>query len=230
MKTLIGLILTLLTGLFILLGSLIVIKSKNKEKIVDFSISLGFTVMLGLILLELLPEAMMHLNNYIYVILFIALGLLLLKILDIFIPEHNENLNHLGIVSSIALIIHNLIEGIAILGVTLTEIHLGILLSIGVGLHNIPMGMIITTSIKNNKRLIILPLLALSTLIGGLLASISTIFVNEFILGIFLAITLGMLLYISIFELLPKMKNKPNILGIIIGIILIVLTLCFHHH
>ncbi len=230
MKTLIGLILTLLTGLFILLGSLIVIKSKNKEKIVDFSISLGFTVMLGLILLELLPEAMMHLNNYIYVILFIALGLLLLKILDIFIPEHNENLNHLGIVSSIALIIHNLIEGIAILGVTLTEIHLGILLSIGVGLHNIPMGMIITTSIKNNKRLIILPLLALSTLIGGLLASISTVFVNEFILGIFLAITLGMLLYISIFELLPKMKNKPNILGIIIGIILIVLTLCFHHH
>ncbi len=230
MKTLIGLILTLLTGLFILLGSLIVIKSKNKEKIVDFSISLGFTVMLGLILLELLPEAMMHLNNYIYVILFIALGLLLLKILDIFIPEHNENLNHLGIVSSIALIIHNLIEGIAILGVTLTEIHLGILLSIGVGLHNIPMGMIITTSIKNNKRLIILPLLAVSTLIGGLLASISTIFVNEFILGIFLAITLGMLLYISIFELLPKMKNKPNILGIIIGIILIVLTLCFHHH
>lgn len=230
MKTLIGLILTLLTGLFILLGSLIVIKSKNKEKIVDFSISLGFTVMLGLILLELLPEAMMHLNNYIYVILFIALGLLLLKILDIFIPEHNENLNHLGIVSSIALIIHNLIEGIAILGVTLTEIHLGILLSIGVGLHNIPMGMIITTSIKNNKRLIILPLLAVSTLIGGLLASISTIFVNEFILGIFLAITLGMLLYISIFELLPKMKNKPNILGIIIGIVLIVLTLCFHHH
>lgn len=230
MKTSIGLILTLLTGLFILLGSLIVIKSKNKEKIVDFSISLGFTVMLGLILLELLPEAMIHLNNYIYVILFIALGLLLLKILDIFIPEHNENLNHLGIVSSIALIIHNLIEGIAILGVTLTEIHLGILLSIGVGLHNIPMGMIITTSIKNNKRLIILPLLALSTLIGGLLASISTIFVNEFILGIFLAITLGMLLYISIFELLPKMKNKPNILGIIIGIILIVLTLCFHHH
>lgn len=230
MKTLIGLILTLLTGLFILLGSLIVIKSKNKEKIVDFSISLGFTVMLGLILLELLPEAIIHLNNCIYVILFIALGLLLLKILDIFIPEHNENLNHLGIVSSIALIIHNLIEGIAILGVTLTEIHLGILLSIGVGLHNIPMGMIITTSIKNNKRLIILPLLTLSTLIGGLLASISTIFVNEFILGIFLAITLGMLLYISIFELLPKMKNKPNILGIIIGIILIVLTLCFHHH
>lgn len=125
----------------------------------------------------------------------------------------------------------------ALFGVAITEIHVGILMCIGVGLHNIPAGMVITSAIiqKNNKKtFLILSLLIFSTLIGGLFMMFLSKFINDFILGIFLSVTLGMLFYISVFELLPKVytniKNKTTILGLILGILIIILTLLFHHH
>lgn len=91
MENLIGLGLTLTVGIFILIGSLIIVFTKNNQKIVNFSISLAFTVMIGLVFLELFPEAIEHLNNVIYVLGFAILGILLLKLLDYFIPHHEHN-------------------------------------------------------------------------------------------------------------------------------------------
>lgn len=242
MGSLISLGLTFVVGTFILIGSLIIIFTKSNQKIISFSLALAFIVMIGLVFFELIFEAIEHLNNIFYVLIFALIGIFILKILDHFIPYHEntkekENLYHIGIVSSIALIIHNIIEGMAIYGVALTNIQTGILMALGVGLHNIPMGMVITGTIynKNRKKIfLLLTLLMLSTLIGGLFMAFLSYYINEFVLGILLAITLGMLLYISIFELLPKVvnniKNKTNIFGIIIGIIVIIFTLLFHHH
>ena len=105
----------------------------------------------------------------------------------------------------------------------------------GIGLHNIPLGMVITSTIyksNNNikKTLTIVILVSLSTFLGGLIMMLlSGALVNELILGILLSITLGMLIYISVFELLPKMlesKDKKTIIsGILIGIILITITM-----
>ncbi len=242
MGSLISLGLTFVVGTFILIGSLIIIFTKSNQKIISFSLALAFIVMIGLVFFELIFEAIEHLNNIFYVLIFVLIGIFILKILDHFIPYHEntkekENLYHIGIVSSIALIIHNIIEGMAIYGVALTNIQTGILMALGVGLHNIPMGMVITGTIynKNRKKIfLLLTLLMLSTLIGGLFMAFLSYYINEFVLGILLAITLGMLLYISIFELLPKVvnniKNKTTILGMIMGIIVIIFTLLFHHH
>ena len=242
MGSLISLGLTFVVGTFILIGSLIIIFTKSNQKIISFSLALAFIVMIGLVFFELIFEAIEHLNNIFYVLIFVLIGIFILKILDHFIPSHEntkekENLYHIGIVSSIALIIHNIIEGMAIYGVALTNIQTGILMALGVGLHNIPMGMVITGTIynKNRKKIfLLLTLLMLSTLIGGLFMAFLSYYINEFVLGILLAITLGMLLYISIFELLPKVvnniKNKTTILGMIMGIIVIIFTLLFHHH
>ncbi|MEG0025850.1 MAG: ZIP family metal transporter [Bacilli bacterium] len=247
MEVFIGLLLTFAVGLFILIGSAIIIFTKNSQKIVAFSMSFAFTVMLGLIFLELIPESLEHINDSLTVsiiltFIFSLLGILFLKVLDHFIPHHehiknDENLYHIGIVSSIALILHNFIEGMAIFGTTLSNISLGILVSIGVGIHNIPMGMIITSALykkeKNNKKtIVILLLLAISALVGGVVMTLLSVYINDFILGICLAITLGMLIYISIFELLPKMefKTKTNTLGIVLGIIVLLISLLFHHH
>ena len=244
MGSLISLGLTFVVGTFILIGSLIIIFTKSNQKIINFSLALAFIVMIGLVFFELIFEAIEHLNNIFYVLIFVLIGIFILKILDHFIPYHEntkekENLYHIGIVSSIALIIHNIIEGMAIYGVALTNIQTGILMALGVGLHNIPMGMVITGTIynenKNKKKIfLLLTLLMLSTLIGGLFMAFLSHYINDFVLGMLLAITLGMLLYISIFELLPKVvnniKNKTTILGMIMGIIVIIFTLLFHHH
>ena len=52
-----GLVLTLIVGLFILLGSIIIFVTKNNDNIVNFSISISFSVISFLIILELIPEA-----------------------------------------------------------------------------------------------------------------------------------------------------------------------------
>ena len=95
--------------------------------------------------------------------------------------------------------------------------------------------MVITSTFykaSNNKQKtwFIIILVSLSTFIGGLIALLMGGLLNKSVIsGVLLCVTLGMLIYISIFELLPKiieMKNKKNAwLGIGLGIILIMLTL-----
>lgn len=243
-----ALIITLIVGLFTFLGSLIIIFIKNNKKIVDFSISIGFGVLFALIILELIPETLeliqtkfMVVSSIITVIVLGALGILILKMLDKFVPNHDSdnknNLIHIGVMTSIALIIHNLLEGMAIYTSLSSSLKFGTILGIGVALHNIPLGMSITSLFynngKNNKKAVLMSLLvSLSTFIGGLITFIfAGAILNEFYRGIILSITLGMLIYIVLFELLPHMvenKNKNNvILGMLIGITLLILSTFF---
>lgn len=243
-----ALIITLIVGLFTFLGSLIIIFIKNNKKIVDFSISIGFGVLFALIILELIPETLeliqtkfMVVSSIITVIVLGALGILILKMLDKFVPNHDSdnknNLIHIGVMTSIALIIHNLLEGMAIYTSLSSSLKFGTILGVGVALHNIPLGMSITSLFynngKNNKKAILMSLLvSLSTFLGGLITFIfAGAILNEFYRGIILSITLGMLIYIVLFELLPHMienKNKKSvILGMLIGMTLLILSTLF---
>ena len=56
MNVKLGLLVTLLLGLFILLGALIAFFIKKKEKVVDFSLGLAFGVITMLVITDLLPE------------------------------------------------------------------------------------------------------------------------------------------------------------------------------
>lgn len=241
-----GLLVTLGLGLFIIIGAVITFVSKNNNKFVSFSISLAFSVMIMLMFVDLIPEVKeIFITEFgivlgiILALLGVVFGVIILKILDIFIPDHEGSakgeLKHIGLISSIALVLHNIIEGMAVYTSVNNSIESGLLLCLGIGLHNIPLGMVITSTIyksNNNikKTFMFIILVSLSTFLGGLIMMLlSGALVNELILGILLSITLGMLIYISVFELLPKMletKNKKSIiLGILIGIILISITM-----
>ena len=157
-----GLILTLLLGLFIIIGAFIVFIFKDKEKIVDFSIALAFSVIIMLLMIDIIPEAyeVIDTGNILVNILILisgsSIGFLLLLLLDHFIPDHEDdlttdeddsrNLNHIGLISSIALVIHNIVEGIAIYTLYMSDPHAGIMAGLGVGLHNIPLGMVIASA------------------------------------------------------------------------------------
>ena len=161
-----GLLLTLFLGIFILIGSLIVFFTKNNKEFIKFAIGMAFGVMSMLAIFDLAPEIIEVLSEkysilktIIITIATLASGVLLLKIFDIFIPDHEhektneeENLHHIGIVSSIALILHNIIEGMALYSVYMSNVKTAILLSIGIGLHNIPLGIVIASAFyKTNK-------------------------------------------------------------------------------
>lgn len=244
-----GLWMTLGLGVFILIGSGIVFLTKNNERFIDFSLALALSVMIMLIGTDLIPEAyeIFEKDGFVLFLLFTLLGFILLRILDLFIPDHeddpktkeddHDNLVHIGLVSSIALILHNIIEGMAVYSTFTSSLSLGIMVSIGVGLHNIPLGMVITSSFyqsnqNKKKTLLIMILLSCSTFLGGfLLFILGGQAISGTLLGILLAITLGMLIYISICELLPRVLHSQNkkmsILGFIFGMILLGITLLF---
>lgn len=238
----IGLVLTLVLGFFIIIGAFLMHIFENKERFLVISLSMAFGVMVSLIFLELLPESFEIFNekyssiiSIAMILIFSIIGFLILKILDKFIPDHEDddeaNLIHVGIVSSIAIILHNIIEGMAIYNTFNTSINLGILLSIGVSLHNIPLGMVLSStfykSLSNKKKSnVIIFLISTSTFVGGLIMCIfNNVFKNEFIIGLLLSITVGMLVYINIIEILPKLiksKDKKMIItSIIVGILIL---------
>ena len=251
MDKLLALGLTLIVGIFILIGTLIVFFTKNNNKFIKFSISMAFGVMISLAIVELMPEAFELLESQsktiLKIVFFTTIGILSLAVLDKIVPHHDHghehehgemhNMMHIGLISSIALVLHNLIEGMALYLTTLEDLKIGILMVIGIGLHNIPLGIIITSAFykgNNNKvKTFFISLgIALSTFVGGLIMLLlQNKMFNDYITGILICLTLGMILYIAIFELLPQMfckkDKKINIVGIITGIIILLISRLF---
>lgn len=250
----ISLILTLVVGLFILIGSICALSLKNNKKVTDFIISLAFGVIISLACLEILPESIEILKaeigivrGILAIIVLVLIGIFLLKILDMFVPHHeheahhhnhkssechNEHLKHLGIMSSVAVILHNIIEGMSLYLIASKSLISGLLLCIGIGLHNIPMGLVISTTLINShynkgKSLKISLIVSISTFIGGLFMALLG-GVSELLEGVLLGLTLGMLIYLSIFELLHQiyhMENKKQSrIGVSVGILLIIIS------
>lgn len=234
-----GITLTILVGLFFLIGILILSNSKNKDRLSVFTIAISFVVMLGLIMTHLLPEIIEFSN--ISLIIPIILGFSILIILDKFIPhhhhehtdehcdkiEHNNHLNHIGILTIIALTIHNIIEGISLYSVTINDSLSGILMMISIGLHNIPLGFQIGNVVDKKKNKLLITFLCLSSFLGALIMILFN-GLNEIIISILLSLTLGMLLYIIIFELFNELRKnlnkKETLFGMLIGFILIIIT------
>lgn len=251
--SIIALLLTILVGLFILIGTIFGIKFQNNKKVTDFSISVAFGVIITLIAVELIPEILNSSINYLgkargFIISSVLafLGFIILQQLDLFVPHHedenhhhkhvcyNEHLKHIGIITSVTLILHNIIEGMGLYITSITDIKMGLILCIGIGLHNLPMGLIIASTFINEykkKRIIIISLIvSLSTTLGGLFIYFSHIN-NELVMSLLLSVTLGMLIYIAFCELLNQVLNiqdkKTTLIGVISGIIILLISVIF---
>lgn len=231
---------TLLSGLSFFIGYLITKLFKNEKKLITFSVGFSFTIILGLIFTDLLPECLESIDNKLVILVFVILGILLLKGLDLFIPDHEHketkkksHMEHIGLISALALFIHNVIEGVAIYTSTISSLSIGIFASLGVSFHNIPLGIQISSLVKNKKeKIILLTVLSLSSIFGVFILNLLKITLTDYISGVLISITLGMLIYIAFFELLceikENIKKKELIIGIITGIILILVGHLFH--
>ena len=241
MHNTLALFITFLLGFFIIIGVIIAFFLKKQKKVLDFIFAFALSILTMLILVDLLGHTIEHLGiKHIYLfILFTCLGLLSFKIIDDFVPEHEDakmtkneekkNIVHIGVLATIALIIHNFVEGMAIYLTSANDVNLGIMMALGVGLHNIPLGIIITTTLNSDKNtgkyLFCIISLFISSFLGGLLLYLLNInTVSDIVIGSLLALTIGMLLYIIIFELYPKVKKTTNkkitIIGLVTGVII----------
>lgn len=242
-----GLFITFLLGVFIVAGAFLAARVKNEHLIEQLSIAIAFGTMTALVILELIPEALENLEGESPVILpvCVLLGIAVLKVLDRFIPEHDhahgfhhdcseQNVIHIGVVSTIAITLHNIIEGMAVYSISQEGVKLGLLMALGVGLHNIPMGMIIYSTLqkeKRRKKVTLLTLAACSTFLGGVFMKLLWNQISDLVIGVLISLTLGMIAYIILFELLPHLMHTKrkglSVAGAILGVLVIVVSSFF---
>lgn len=229
-----ALLLTFLSGLFYLVGIIIYKFVKHKNELTVAAISCAAAVIIGLIVFDLAPELIEQDNAWLFV--FVILGFVLLFLIDKLIPhhhhkhhdhdeatkEHKDRLEHVSTITILALSMHNLIEGMALYSISLESIRSGTLMLIGVGLHNLPFGF----QIAGTKNKLLVFLLVISAFLGGLVVFFFGN-IDEFLQGVVLAISMGMLLHILLFELFKEIREnirqKATIYGIIIGVILLII-------
>lgn len=232
-----ALLLTVITGVFFLMGILFNKICKGNKNINILSIALSFVILLYLIIFDILPEISESFNFY--ALLFILLGLVLLKILDFFVPqhdhhhkdkndnkkEHDNHLNHIGTITVIALLLHNILENMALYNVAIKDFKSGMFMCLGIGLHNLPLGFQIGSNLKKGNNFNIF-ILTISGLVGGLI-NLFIGNISEVITAYLLSFTLGMLIYLTVFELfkevIENIKNRYTYYGIILGVIIIIL-------
>ena len=232
-----ALLITLASGIAFLIGWLITKLFTNKKKLVIFSIGFGFSVLIGLILFDLLPECFELFSEWYVVVLYIIIGILLLKAFDILIPHHehtgkHSHIEHISLMSFVAILLHNIIETTAIYTTSVSNLKMGLLMSIGVSCHNIPFGIQMTSLSKSNKQgLLLTSLLAISSIIGILVFNVFNIPLTDDVLGMLISITLGMLIYIVFFELLCEVKEhiktKEMFYGLFFGVFIVFIASLF---
>ena len=138
-------IITILSGLSFFIGYLITKFIKDEKKLTIFSVGFSFVIIIGLILFDLLPECIESIQNKWLILLYILIGIIGLKSLDLFVPDHHHSnkknhMEHIGIISFIALFLHNLVEGTGIYATSINNISMGVFMALGVSFHNIPLG------------------------------------------------------------------------------------------
>lgn len=214
-------ILSFFAGLSTVLGALVIFTSKKtNSSIVVCSLAFAAGVMICVSILDLIPTAFstFFYNDIFFkvllVLIFIVCGIIISMLIDKYVPDNynsqNSNLYKIGIISMLAIILHNIPEGITTFISTKTDISLGLSLSIAIALHNIPEGISIAIPIyysTNSKLRAVLytTISGFSEFIGAVLAYLFIAkYVNNFMLAMILAITAGIMIHISSYELLPS--------------------------
>lgn len=240
-------ILTTLAGLSTMIGTLFIF-FKQRESLVFKALAFAAGVMITVSVSDLIPEGHNLLFSYfngwticLITILFLCIGFLLSLSLDHYLPTNSKEkpkLYRIGIISMLAIIIHNIPEGIATFMTSSHNISLGISLAIAIALHNIPEGISISVPLfyasKSRFKAIFYTFLSgISELFGALLAFffLKNI-ITESIMGMLYIMIAGIMIHISFNELLPTSlyynHRKKTLLYFFLGTgIMLINHFCF---
>ena len=244
----ISFLITTLAGFSTMLGVFpIYFNQKRQNIIIPFSLAFAAGVMISVSIFSLIPEATSFIQEKYFMIptmlftgIFIVVGMLFSSFVDKKIEEKfsSNMLYRLGLISVIALIFHNIPEGITTFLSSNQDLSLGITLSIGIALHNIPEGVSIAIPIyyatnSKKKAYFYTFISGFSELVGAFLAYLFLApFITSFGLGAILAIAAGIMIHISIYELLPTSFQYPkkafSCFSFVVGFFVMLVTVFLH--
>ena len=253
--------LTMLAGLTTAVGGAIAFIT-NKNNLKTLSLGLGFSagVMIFISLVDIVPGAnamlMENFPNYYQWLVFggFLFGLLISIIIDYFLPDHVDTqellnpdapevdnhykhykLKRAGILTAVAICVHNFPEGMATFLTTTQDVTLGVSVALAIAIHNIPEGIAVALPIyhvtgKKRYAMLYAAMSGITEPIGAVAGMLIVgLFFPQIMVGFLMAAVAGIMTYISFDTLLPLAKEYGNwhlsIVGIMSGIIFIWLSL-----
>jgi zinc transporter, ZIP family len=260
-------LLTLFAGLSTGIGSAIAFFTKRTNTKL-LSVALGFSagVMIYISFMEIFPHAqeiligkLGKLRGHWYSLLAFFGGMLLITLIDKFIPNFENphelkavedmddqrkaiafrKLYRMGIMTALAVGIHNFPEGLATFASALEDPSIGIAIAIAIAIHNIPEGIAVSVPVYyatgNRKKAFWLSFLSgVSEPVGALLGYLLILpFVTpenmDLIFSYILAGVAGIMIFISFDELLPSAEeygeHHLSVYGLIGGMVVMALSL-----
>lgn len=234
------LFLSFIAGLSTVLGSIFIfLKVKKVGEFIVFSLSFSLGIMVLISIFDLIPSSFLTIiNNYgvyfgitIFVLTFF-LGYQTVRIINDKIKNNDSSLYKIGVLSMISLILHNFPEGIAVFIGAVTNDNIGIKLCIAIMLHNIPEGIAISiplyySGVGKWKTFLYTLLSGLSEPIGALIAYfIIKDYINENMLAIVLTFVAGLMISLSLNDILKEIKKYKKFNYMIYGLISSTLIFC----
>lgn len=182
-------------------------------------------------------------------------GMLVITLIDKFIPKQgnphelkkvedmnispqemkDQQLMRMGVFTALAIGIHNFPEGIATFISAMEDPGLGIAIAIAIAIHNIPEGIAVAVPIYyatgSKKKAFKLSFLSgLAEPVGAIFAFLILMpFLNDIMFGVIFAAVAGIMVFISLDELLPAAKEydeaHDSIYGLIAGMAVMAVSL-----
>lgn len=181
-------------------------------------------------------------------------GILLIAIIDKLIPstenphevhtveemdgkseEHKSKLMRMGLFTALVIGIHNFPEGLATFTAALSDPKLGVPIAIAIAIHNIPEGIAVAVPVfyatgSRSKAFKLSLLSGLSEPLGALIGYLLLYrFFNDVMFGFIFASVAGIMVYISLDELLPSAReygeHHISIYGLIVGMAVMAVSL-----
>ncbi len=243
----VSIILSTAAGLSTIIGALFaVIKREPPKDMVSSALGFSAGVMIAMSLVDLIPHAVSTLAiempgaaGITACICACAAGMLTARLLDLMVAESNKissRLMQVGVFSMLALMLHNIPEGIAVYLSTEQDIVMGAHLCAAITLHNIPEGIAVAMPIcaATGSRFLAIFMAAVSGMaepLGAVLAQrLIGADIGERELALIFSGIAGLMMATAFYELLPEVFSektaKSAASGALLGILVMVLGCC----
>ncbi len=221
----------------------IFLSNYKEEKILPAALLFASGVMLTISFLSLIPEGFtlffqnaLIVPSILFTAIFVVFGIVFSARISRKIEEKisSNYLYRLGIITVIALIFHNIPEGITTFLSSRHDLSLGVTLSFGIALHNIPEGISVAIPIyyatkSRIKATLFTFISGFSEVVGAIIAYLFLApFITDFILGCILSIAAGIMIHISICELIPTSFKYPLSIKVLLFFVfgILIMFLC----
>lgn len=239
-----GLLLSFFAGLATTVGGAVVFVVRQfSNRALSGLLGVAAGVMIAVSFLELYPEAESRIGSWSTAAAFF-LGFGVIFLIDVLVPHSYESeqrepdddaLHRTGVLTAVGIAIHNFPEGLVVLSGAAASPDLGLVLAIAVAIHNIPEGIAVAVPIAaaTGKRTLAFWYTLLSGMaepLGALAGALILMQVmTPVVMGWVLAGVAGLMVFISLDELLPAANRYGEehwaTFGVVGGLIVMVLTL-----